>query len=304
MKQYNPLLTVLIPVYKPDLVQLNKSLKSIIDQTYKNYECLILYDSPDIQTSRELEGLSLRDSRFKVISCDGNGLAAALNKGITLSEGELIVRMDADDISLPNRFEDQVRYIYNVGCDIVGGHYQIIDNSGADKGSRVVPCGDSEILFTLAKTVPFAHSSVMLKKSFLMLNNLSYTIGKDCISEDYDLWIRMYDCGAKFGNVDAWVLKYRLSDTSLNKRVLRRSLAHSKALRHKFIFNHKNKLLADLKEIDLKKISGEQLKVITYLTFVLAIEYSHFALFLNLVKNNPRYLIVGCLKYLNEKFFH
>jgi len=140
-----------------------------------------------------------------------------LNEGIEKSEGTYIARIDQDDVSLPGRLDIQLNYMLKNHLDICGGDFTNIDAQNNVLEEHKVPKTESEIIITLATNMPFAHSCVMIKKSFLSTNNLKYGLNGYRNAEDLDLWILMYENGAKFCNVDAKILKYRILPSSMSR---------------------------------------------------------------------------------------
>jgi len=211
----SPTISVVMPVFNGEKF-LRESIESILNQSYKDFEFLIIYDKSTDNTASIIQEFERIDSRICVLYGDGDGIIGALNKGIRESKGAFIVRHDADDISLIQRLEVQHKFIKDNKLDICGGDYISIGKDGFSKNSHIVPKSDVEILLTMASNVPFAHPSVMIKKSFLIDNELNYGAYGHKIAEDLDLWMRMYNKGAKFGNVDACILKYRMLSNSLS----------------------------------------------------------------------------------------
>ncbi len=105
-----PLISVILPVYNSE-AYIRESIDSILNQSYSNFEFLILNDGSS-DNSEEII-LSYKDPRIKYHKHPNCGLAGTLNKGLELSKGELIARQDQDDISLPQRFEKQVNFLIN-----------------------------------------------------------------------------------------------------------------------------------------------------------------------------------------------
>jgi len=122
--------------------------------------------------------------------------------------------MDADDISFPKRLEKQYMFMQTNGLDICGGDYISINKDGELINTHSVPKSQVEILLSMASNVPFAHPSVMIRQSFLSNHGLKYGMYGDRIADDLDLWMNMYNSGAKFGNLDTCILKYRLLPNS------------------------------------------------------------------------------------------
>lgn len=186
------LVTVLMSVYKTDRDLLERSVNSILNQTYSNIEFIIVNDGANEDSLAYLYDLD--DERIKLIHNPQNiGLAASLNKGIELSRGKYIARMDVDDYSLPERIYEQVKYMENhedidvlacISMDIdegkltggIGGAYYKFDNESM------------KIEFSLApKTFP--HPTVMFRTSFLIENNVRYD-ERFLRAQDYDMWAR------------------------------------------------------------------------------------------------------------------
>ena len=112
---------------KPDII---KSINSILEQTYKLFEFIIIVDNP--KNNEIIETIKkFKDKRIKVIINEKNiGLAESLNKGISIAKGKYIARMDADDISLPNRFKIQFDYLEShPDIDVVGSNRITIDEN-------------------------------------------------------------------------------------------------------------------------------------------------------------------------------
>ena len=116
------------------------------------------------------------------------GLIESLNLGISISNGEYIARMDADDISLVNRFEMQLTYMIKNNIDICGCHYYVINEVNHYKNAIIEPIDSDDISLRLSTSVPFAHGSVMIKKSLFDAHKYGQTPFKSV--EDYALWIK------------------------------------------------------------------------------------------------------------------
>ena len=108
-----PKITVLMSIYKEPIDWMILSIDSIIEQTYKDFEFIIINDNPErLDNTKLLEKYLKKDSRIKIVNNSENiGLTKSLNKGLAVSTGEYIARMDADDISLPTRFEKQIAFL-------------------------------------------------------------------------------------------------------------------------------------------------------------------------------------------------
>ena len=117
-------ISVLMTVYKENEEELRESFESIINQTYKNLEIIVVIDFPDETWRKELIE-QYKDTRVKLILNEKNiGLPLSLNKALKVANGDYYARMDADDISTLDRFEKQLEYIEKEDCDLVGSYMQ------------------------------------------------------------------------------------------------------------------------------------------------------------------------------------
>jgi len=227
----SPLITVLMPVYNAER-DLRQAVDSILGQTFTDFEFLIIDDGSTDASYQILA--SYNDSRIRLQRNEKNiGLVATLNKGIELARGVYIARMDNDDISLPNRLAEQYALSEIQSADIVGCKFNVIDSTGEHLKKVQVPLFPDEFTVCLANTVPFAHGSVMFRRSFLVDNKLQY--GPGLYSEDYDLWIRMFEKGANFFNCNSVLFSYREHATSLTKNKINQYLSSSEQIRKKFL---------------------------------------------------------------------
>ena len=211
-----PLISVVMPVYNGG-VYLKEAIESILNQTYKNFEFIIIDDGSTDNSLSIIKEYAFNDNRIIVVDRENRGLITTLNEGIDLAKGKYIARMDADDISLPTRFEKQFKYMEQNNLDICGGDFIIIDEKGKEIKHSVVPKSFKEIVLTLGFNVPFAHPSVFIKKSFLIKHKIKYGGSGKKFAEDLDMWLTMFNHGAIFGNVNDKILLYRIVPTSLSR---------------------------------------------------------------------------------------
>jgi len=107
---YEVKISVVMPVYNTPDEWLKKAIDSILNQTYSNFEFIIIDDGSTNNVPSILKEYQEKDNRIKVILGEHKGISAALNKGLKASRGEYIARMDGDDIAFPERFEKQVKF--------------------------------------------------------------------------------------------------------------------------------------------------------------------------------------------------
>ena len=183
------MISVLMPVYNGEKY-LGEAIESILNQTYTNFEFLIINDGSKDKSVEIIQ--EYEDYRIKLIHNKENmGLIYTLNKGLDVANGKYIVRMDADDICLPDRLKLQVKFMEkhtNVG--ICSGNVISIDSKGKVISKKWWVGNNFPIEWLLMWENPIAHSSVIMRKSVLMENKLIYN-DKKWYAEDYDLWCKM-----------------------------------------------------------------------------------------------------------------
>ena len=205
MRNKKPLISVVMPVYNGEKY-LKEAIDSILSQTYKDFEFIILNDGSTDNSLKIIKKYIQKDARVILITRENRGLITSLNEGIKKAQGRYIARMDADDISLPTRFKEQVKFMEdNKDISICGTSIILFNESGNIKPVKY-PTSDSDIKFILMFTSAFAHPSVMMKRDIFM--KLKYEHYK--YAEDYKLWIDIALAGYKMGNLDEVLLRYRI----------------------------------------------------------------------------------------------
>lgn len=210
----NPLISVLMPVFNAE-EYLEESIKSVLNQTFRNFELIICYDQSSDNSIKIIRNFQAKDKRLTISYGKGRGLINSLNDGLELSSGNYIARMDADDISLNTRFEDQLNFMEkNPDVGICGTWVEIFGE--VDKNLIwKLPVNNQALKPMLLFSVPFAHPSVMIRAELFRKCNLSYNINYNRV-EDYKLWV---DCAevTKFSVLPKVLIKYRYLTTSLSK---------------------------------------------------------------------------------------
>ncbi len=218
-------IAVILPVYKKDKVEyLNKSVESILYQTYKNLYLYIGVDGPVGDDLRENLILLEKKNTVSVVWFEENrGLACVLNDllDICFKEGyEYIARMDADDISEPTRFETQIAFLEkNLEIDVVGGAIKEIDEEGKDRNKTIIyPKGPEDCRAFFAKRNPHAHPAVMFRKSFFdKLDGKKYR-PEYRQNQDTMLWYDGMMAGTQHANISDIVLNFRMTNAMFKKR--------------------------------------------------------------------------------------
>jgi glycosyltransferase involved in cell wall biosynthesis len=206
---------------------LDASIASIAQQTFTDWEMLVVDDASDDGTPQVLAQWAATDPRIRVVTNAANiGQTASLNKGLRECRADWVARQDADDLSDPRRLAAQIRFLEN-HPDIVllGTQGILIDEAGKKVGLLDVPGGEAGILWTSMFLNPFLHTSVVFRR----VNALEKHGGYDenfRIAQDYDLWVRMLNASPT-ANLPARLVSYRRSDGSLSRAG--RSIAEEEA---------------------------------------------------------------------------
>lgn len=198
-----PKISVIMPAYNAEKY-IEEAIDSILGQTFEDFEFIILNDCSTDRTEEII--LSYDDPRIVYLKNEQNlGVAATLNRGLEVAKGKYIARMDADDISLPERFEQQTA-VLNKDSQLaaIGSNAIIFKEDGTELYTNV-PVGFRNIKITMPMSNPFIHPTMMIRKS--MLTGLEY----DSVfegREDYRLWMSLSQRYA-MDNLPDRLLKYR-----------------------------------------------------------------------------------------------
>ena len=225
------LISVVLPVFNAEHA-ISEALASVLEQTYDRFEVIIVDDGSTDSSPELLADMATQDRRISVIRTPNRGVAAALNTGLDAAQGDLIARMDADDISEPLRFEKQVAHLaQNKTCVAVGCSMTLIDDNGIPL--RKQPRGPSGIKLRdrckkfrhfppSPPTIP--HPTAMIRSAALK------AIGgyRPCFrsAQDRDLWWRLSQLG-EIHCIPDRLLRYRRHEAAVSQRYPERSVADS-----------------------------------------------------------------------------
>ena len=208
--------SVVMAVYNGEKY-LKKAIDSILNQTFKDFEFLIINDGSSDKSIKILESYAY-DSRIRVLDNISNkGLIYSLNKGFSEAKGKYIARMDADDISYLDRFEKQVKYMeLNTAVNLLGGNISIIFEGIPLLNKKYsVKKEYEEIKLNSFIQSQFAHPSIMLRREYIVENNLQYE-EKYKNNEDFAFWSNIIPF-SKVANLDDEILKYRVVKKSITR---------------------------------------------------------------------------------------
>lgn len=209
------LVSVIMPVYNAEKY-IAESIESILHQSYSNFEFLIFDDGSTDNSKEIISRYAARDKRIIAFYSSINlGYVVHLNKGILEARGELIARMDSDDISLPDRILCQVEFLKtNPDVSLVGSSTIRIDENGSELGvdrRHVLP---DVLLWQSFFTNPLAHPTVMFRKTVAIAAGLYNPVKLP--AEDFELWTRILR-EYRVSNLNIPLLKYREHSHSISQ---------------------------------------------------------------------------------------
>ena len=234
-------LAVIMSLYKNDKLEYVKlATESILGQTYKDFDFYIQYDGPICQEVDEYFS-NLADERIKIQKrAENKGLAHSLNDllSIVMPLGyEYIIRMDADDICMPNRIERQLSYFNeHPEVECLGSWAIEIDGDGNEYFRKQMPESHSDCYRMFQKRDCMIHPTVIFRRSFIEKAGL-YSLNT-YFGEDTMMWAQGFKASCVFANVPEYLLKFRLDNNFFERR---RGWKHAKGI---FTLRHQvNKML-------------------------------------------------------------
>lgn len=200
------LISVVMPVYNTPEKYLRESIESILNQTCDDFEFIIVDDGSKEYISQIIE--SYNDKRIKYVYQDNTGIVGALNKGIKISSGKYIARMDSDDISLPNRFERQVKFLdNNPEYGLCGTLVEEFDDETGELKNIFGTFKEFPVLSDILFQTIICHPTAMFRKSILDKYQILYSANFPH-AEDQHMWYQMIKY-SKISVIQEQLLKYR-----------------------------------------------------------------------------------------------
>lgn len=210
-----PLISVVMSVYNAEKY-LHDAVNSILNQTYRYFEFIIIDDNSTDHSLEILEEYEQKDERIILIKKNNNkgkrGFIENLNIGLDLAKGKYIARMDADDISTLDRFEKQIDKLENdLELFIVGSYLEMIDENNKFISVKKAPITDVEIKALMLKNISLYHPVLMFRNSDVRYREKMY----GC--EDYDLYFNLMLQNKKMENIPEVLLNYRVLNSSISR---------------------------------------------------------------------------------------
>lgn len=208
MQDKTPKISVIMAVYNGEKY-LRESIESILNQTYKDFEFIIVDDGSTDQTGELLKEHQRNDPRVKIITNSQNiGLTKSLNKAIRIAKGRYIARQDGDDVSLSQRLEKQIEFLKkNPEIKILGTFAYGINQKGELLRKEIPPVSPQKVKKNHIKRNSFIHTSIIIEKETLNKVGLYYN-ERFKTSQDYELWFRVLKI-AQGANLPLFLVKKR-----------------------------------------------------------------------------------------------
>ena len=209
----SPEISVIMPVYNGEIF-IRDAIESILNQTYRNFEFIIINDGSFDKTQEIIE--SYPDSRIICLENKKNiGVANSRNRGLSIARGSYIAIMDADDISIPDRFSKQLVFLKgHPEVGVCGGGMKVIDRDGRKIKTRTPPTLHQVIHWALMFNCCIAQPTVMCKKA--IIQDIGGYNSEFIPADDYDLWTRIIG-HHKIANLSEFLLEYRMHGKNISK---------------------------------------------------------------------------------------
>lgn len=221
-----------MPVYRPNHHYLSQAVGSILTQTIRDLE-LIIVEDPSESSGADVIA-SFADPRVTYIrNAQRTSLTQQHNAGMHRARGEFICRFDADDISEPARLERELAFLSDhPDCDVVGTWLTIIDETDHVTGLRRYPTEHAEIVAAMRSFNPVANSSVMFRRE--LLERFGDRREEVLAAEDYDWYSKLAAGGARFATIPEFLIRYRLHGGSMKSTKLKQTIRHSLAVKRQY----------------------------------------------------------------------
>jgi glycosyltransferase involved in cell wall biosynthesis len=215
-----PLVSIVLPVHAPDRRWFREAVESVLAQTFRDLELIIVEDPSDRSGRDLLAGLD--DARIRhVVNPTRTSLPEQHNLGLSLAQGRYICRFDADDVCEPDRVAREVAFLdAHPDVDIVASALTIVDDEGRPIAIRRYPLAHEEIVRTMRRSNPIANSAVMFRREVFERFG-GWRTGSPLPAQDYEWYSRLAAGGARFANLSEPLVRYRLHAQSIKSTKLR-----------------------------------------------------------------------------------
>lgn len=247
-----PDISVIMSVYNGE-AYLKEAIESVINQTFENWELIIINDCSTDATADILSDYAKKDERIKVHTNEVNlRLPSSLNKAISLSKGKYIARMDADDICLPDRLEKQFSFMEaNEDIALSSCRFLTLKNGVYASGGAGGRCDFAALRALLLVSNPILHPGVIAKTE--VMKQLKYDTSLTC-TEDLELWTRFVINNYKMQILPEILLIYRLHDKQITTTTLERQCTEVLKIQQNYYSSLLEKMDSKMEEFYIKGV--------------------------------------------------
>jgi glycosyltransferase involved in cell wall biosynthesis len=210
-----PLISVVMSVHNGEKF-LREAVESILNQTFRDFEFIIIDDGSADGSKAILEEYAARGARVRLVSRENRGLTKSLNEGLALARGEFVARMDADDIALPERFQRQIEYLNNNSLIAALGTWVcFIDGQGVKMIEHHSAAHPAIIAWEFSMGNMVWHPTMMIRREWLeKVGNYDESFW---VAQDFDLWSRIFRAGGRVAVLPEVLLHYRCGPQQISK---------------------------------------------------------------------------------------
>ncbi len=219
MSQQNfkePLVSISMPAFNAEKY-IAESIESVLNQSYANFELIVVDDGSNDQTLSIIKSYEKKDSRIKAYSMGSNvGLANVRNYITSVAQGKYIALLDSDDLCSKSRLVEQINLLEAGGCDVCASEYFTLDMSNGKRRHRHRYENDADLKALLTIYNPICNSTAVMLRD--IMSQFPYRKGLGGGPEDYDLWVRLAMAGYRFKTIGLPLVTYRLHPGQISKQ--------------------------------------------------------------------------------------
>jgi len=252
-----PFLTVFSPNYN-NAMYISETIESIINQTYSNFEYLIIDDNSSDNSWEIIQKFAKKDKRIRTLRNEKNlGIVKTRNKGLKerSPNSKYFAIIDSDDVSILNRLRIQIDFLEkNQDHGLVGSNILIIDEYSNIVGFRLYPLNDNEIRKLITRFNPFTQSSIVIRTN--IINQIGLYDENWDVCQDYDYWLRI-GVNWKLANIYTPLIKYRISKSQMKFTNLKETVINTHLIQKKAIakYGYRDSVFNKLLRVLLKSFS-------------------------------------------------
>lgn len=236
-KKHTPTISVVMPVFNAGAF-LHQSIQSILNQTYQDFEFIIVDDASTDASAEILAFYAKEFPCIQVVTNETNlGVSRSVKKALDIAQGSYIARMDADDISLPSRFEKQLAHFEKHTKTVaLGTQCHTIDENGRKIGEKTFPLKHADIYRYIFQFIPLQQPSLMIARSRLP-SDFSFYNDSFTTAEEVELIFKLFQYG-EVENLPHKLLKYRIHSQNTSFQDIKKTFLNTLLSRIQAIYTY------------------------------------------------------------------